>query len=169
MGVVEPPDGIIAASQVGRWLPGWRVAFAFPLDEILPSAVVRFAVIQDFLEPPFHDLVAVVGTRDCPPTICPDILLGSLLARDAAPRYGLTLETWNVLKMFILAGSLSVTACDDAFITRNGPPNRPASTAGAIVNIIGHPGNILLRGEGKPVYRLAFILMPIFRGTAWTM
>jgi hypothetical protein len=114
VGVVEPPDGIIAASQVGRSLPSWRVAF--PLDEILPSAVVRFAVIQDFLEPLHSTTSSPSSVRVI---VLPRFAPTSCWVRSwpgmPPPRYGLTLETWNVLKMFILAGSLSVTACDDPF------------------------------------------------------
>src|SRR3979411_2615766 len=48
--------------------------------------------------------------------VCPGVL--------PPPRYGLTIDTWKVLKIFMLAGSRSVTAYDYAFNTSNGPSHR---------------------------------------------
>src|ERR1700716_3347073 len=43
------------------------------------------------------------------------------------PRYCLTIDTWKVLKIFMLTGSRSATACDDAFNTSNGPSYHSSS------------------------------------------
>jgi hypothetical protein len=45
----------------------------------------------------------------------------------APPRCGRTIDTWKVLKIFMLVGSRSVTIYDDILVTSNGPSHRMSS------------------------------------------
>ena len=84
VGVVEVPDRVVAAAEIGRRLPCRRIV-VFPLDKVLPPPIICLAVIHDTLEPPFDYVLAVVGPYNCPSAVCPDVAVGLVLASDALP------------------------------------------------------------------------------------
>ncbi|KAK8876683.1 transporter [Apiospora arundinis] len=97
----------------------------------------------------------------------------------AAIGYIITIATTNMAARYAASflfapGSFSANALvyTWAVSTLSTTPEKRAA-AGAIVNIFGHLGNVIspyfFRDEEKPAYRLAFILMLVFGGTAFAI
>ncbi|KAI5358032.1 Putative MFS transporter superfamily [Septoria linicola] len=102
---------------------------------------------------------------------------GGLLA--AAIGFAITLATTGTIPRYIASflyapGSFSANALvySWAVSTLSDTPEKRAA-CGAIVNILGHVGNIIspyfFREPERPIYRLAFILMQVFGALAFAV
>lgn len=82
VGFMEGPEYVRAALQVADWLPGWFL-IASPLDEVLPTAVLGLAVIEDVVEFVLLFFLEAVGADHYAAAVGVDVGFCCFLAGDA--------------------------------------------------------------------------------------